>query len=184
MISLDIRLGYEGRMRGTLKGPKGYTFIELAVVILLLGIMITLITPRMRDTLLTNDLKATTRKIVGVIKGLRIEAVRAQETFYLHFDLGANRCWSDSSSMTGRERALEREKAFFLPENIRVLDIWILGKEKQQAGVAALRFGKKGYVQKTAIHLGSRDGRVFTLLLSPFLSRIEVLDRYVELEDT
>ncbi len=66
---------------------------------------------------------------------------------------------------------------------MRILDIWLKGKGKKVAGEAAIRFNKKGYVQQSVIHLASEDGRQFTLVLSPFLGRVRILERYVEFED-
>jgi len=165
------------------RDTKGYTFIELTVVILLVGIMITLITPRIRDVVLTDDLKRTTLRMIGVIKRLRGEAIREQETFFLHFDLETNRFWVDSSSMAEKERMQARENASSFPEGVRVLDVWFKGKGKKMVGETSIRFDRKGYVPQSVIHLGSEDDRQFTLVLSPFLGRVEVLDRYVELED-
>ena len=168
-----------------LRETKGFTLIELTVVVVLIGIIMTLTVPRFQTAILTDDLKATTRKMVGLIKGLRDEAIREQRVYFLHFDLESNRFWIDSTGMTEEERARAAEKAALLPEGIRVLDIWFSSKGKKMSGQTAIRFNKKGYVQPSAIHLGSDDdGRKFTLVLSPFLGRVKVYDRYIEFEET
>ena len=166
-----------------LRETKGFTLIELTVVVVLIGIIMTLTVPRFQTAIITDDLKATTRKMVGMIKGLRDEAIREQSVYFLHFDLESNRFWIDSTGMTEEERARAAEKAAPLPEGIRVLDIWFSGKGKKMSGQTAIRFNKKGYVQPSVIHLGSDDGRQFTLVLSPFLGRIRVYDRYIEFEE-
>ena len=139
--------------------------------------------PRFQTAIVTDDLKATTRKMVGMIKGLRDEAVREYRVYFLHFDLESNRFWIDSTGMTEEERARAAEKASTLPEGIRVLDIWFSGKGKKMTGQAAIRFNTKGYVQPSAIHLGSEDGREFTLVLSPFLGRVKIYEEYIEFEE-
>jgi general secretion pathway protein H len=85
--------------------------------------------------------------------------------------------------MTEEERARAAEKAYTLPERVQVLDIWFSSKGKKMTGQTVIRFSKKGYVQPSAIHLGADDGREFTLVLSPFLGRVEVYDRYIEFEE-
>ncbi|NNG08138.1 MAG: prepilin-type N-terminal cleavage/methylation domain-containing protein [Desulfobacteraceae bacterium] len=168
-----------------LRETRGFTLIELTVVVVLIGIMMTLTVPRFQTAIVTDDLKATARKMVGMIKGLRDEAIREQRVYFLHFDLESNRFWIDSTGMTEEERARAAEKAAPLPEGIRVLDIWFSSKGKKMNGQTAIRFNKKGYVQPSAIHLGSDDdGREFTLVLSPFLGRVKVYDRYIEFEET
>ena len=166
-----------------LRENKGFTLIELTVVVVLIGIMLTLTVPRFQTAILTDDLKTTTRKMVGMIKGLRDEAIREQRVYFLHFDLESNRFWIDSTGMTEEERARAAEKAQTLPESVQVLDIWSRSKGKKMTGQTAIRFSKKGYVQPSAIHLGADDGREFTLVLSPFLGRVEVYDRYIEFEE-
>jgi general secretion pathway protein H len=169
--------------RVMLRENKGFTLIELTVVVVLIGIILTLTVPRFQTAIMTDDLKATTRKMVGMIKGLRDEAIREQRVYFLHFDLESNRFWIDSTGMTEEERARAAEKAYTLPERVQVLDIWSSSKGKKMTGQTAIRFSKKGYVQPSAIHLGADDGREFTLVLSPFLGRVEVYDRYIEFEE-
>ncbi|MBW2616339.1 MAG: prepilin-type N-terminal cleavage/methylation domain-containing protein [Deltaproteobacteria bacterium] len=165
------------------RDEKGYTFIELTVVIILIGLMAAISVPRIRHGLLTDELKSASRKLVGVIKSLRNDAISGQKAFYLHLDLESNRFWTESEAMLEEERLSASEKAASLPEGVSILDVWFRGKGKKQHGVTVVRFSKKGYVQQCAIHLSSDDGRKFTLVLSPFLGRVRVLDSYVELED-
>lgn len=162
---------------------KGFTFIELTVVILLLGLMFALTVPRFQGALLTDDLKGSTRKMIGIIKNLRNEAIREQKDYILHFDLESNRFWIDSTDMTELERATASEEASHLPDGVRIMDVWFRGEGKTMAGETAIRFNKKGYVPQSVIHLGSDDGREFTLVLSPFLRRVKVLETYVDFAD-
>jgi prepilin-type N-terminal cleavage/methylation domain-containing protein len=165
------------------RDAKGYTFIELTVVVVLIGLMMAVTMPRFRYTLLTDDLKTATRKLVGIIKSIRSEAIRDQKGLFLHFDLEANRFWLETADMEETERLTAREKAPVLPAGIRFVDVWLKGEGKKVGGETAIRFYKQGYVQPAAIHLASEDGREWTLVLSPFLGRVEVLEKYVDFED-
>jgi len=166
------------------RNTNGYTLIELTVVIILIGVMTSLSVPKIRHAILTDKLKSASRKMIRVISRLRNDAIREQKTFYLHLDLEANRFWTDSDAMLEEERLSANEKALSLPQDISILDIWFRGKGKKQHGAVVIRFSKKGYVQESAIHLGSDDGRQFTLLLSPFLGKIKAFEDYVEFEDS
>ncbi|MCP4680993.1 MAG: prepilin-type N-terminal cleavage/methylation domain-containing protein, partial [Desulfobacterales bacterium] len=66
---------------------KGYTLIELVVVVLLIGMTMGLTTPRFREAVLTDPLKGATRKMVGIIKGIRSEAIQRHKAYSLYFDL-------------------------------------------------------------------------------------------------
>ena len=166
-----------------IRNSKGYTLIELIVVVVLIGLTLTLTIPRFRYVLLTDDLKATTRKMVGMINNLRNDAIREQRDYILRFDLESSQIWIDSPAMTDEERSMAREKAFKLAEGIRILDIWFKGEGKKIAGETGIRVNRRGYVQPSVIHLGSEEGKEYTLVLRPFLGRVNILENYVDAED-
>lgn len=152
------------------------------VVLVLVGLMVTIAVPRFRYAVLTDNLKGMARRMVGTIINLRNEAVREQRTYLFYLDLDSNRFWSEWVDMASEARRLAREGAFRFPEDVEILDVWFSGKGKQTASEAMIRFNRKGYVQESVIHLGSRDGRRLTLVLSPFHERVKVLDEYVDFE--
>lgn len=163
---------------------RGYTLVELIVVIVMIGLVLTFTAPRLRDGLLNDPLKAVARKMVGTINALRNEAVRERQAYTLYMDLNANRFWSTSNTMTADEHALAREQGVVLPDGIRFRDIWIKGKGKTVEGVARVLFTPKGYTEMSAIHLKTEDGREMTLVLNPFLSKIGIHDKYVEFDSS
>lgn len=161
---------------------RGYTLIELIVVIVLIGMILAFAAPRLRSSLLNDPLKAAARKIVGIFQNLRNEAVREQQAYTVHFDLNSNKFWTTWTSMSVEEQALAREKASPLPMDVRIRDVWIKGEGKIAEGDADILFTPRGYTLLSAVHLRSRDGRELTLELNPFISRVTVMDTYVEFE--
>ena len=161
-------------------GTKGFTLIELAVVIALLGLFLGLTIPRFQYYLVADDLKATTRKIVGLVREVRNEAIREQRVYTVHLDIESNRWWTEHTGMGDEEMQLAKEKAFVLPNGVRFLDVWCRNKGKQAQGDFALHFSKKGYVDQTMIHIGTETEREFTVELSPFLGTVKVHDTYVD----
>ena len=57
---------------------KGFTLIELVVVIFLIGIVLSLTYPRIQDALLRDRLKTAARRMIGTIKEIKNNAVREQ----------------------------------------------------------------------------------------------------------
>jgi prepilin-type N-terminal cleavage/methylation domain-containing protein len=57
------------------KNSKGYTLIELIVVIVLFGIIFSFTAPKFRDAVLTDSLKNVTRDLIGKINILRSDAI-------------------------------------------------------------------------------------------------------------
>lgn len=161
-------------------GTEGFTLIELAVVVALLGLFLGLTVPRFQDHLVADDLKAATRKIVGLVREVRNEAIREQRVYAIHLDIDSNRWWTEHADMEDEQILLAKEQAFVLPGGVKILDVWRRGRGKQAYGDVAIPFSKKGYVDQTLIHIGGDAGREFTVELSPFLGRVKVHDTYVD----
>ena len=166
-----------------MKQNKGYTLIELTLVIFLLGVMLAISIPNFRYSLLTDGLKSTTRKIIGLVKGIRNEAIREQKTYLFNIDLEYNLLWVEHADMDEAEKELAKARAFELPQGIRIMDVWRKGKGKKMDGEVSIPFNKKGYTEYTLLHLGAEDGREFTLALSPFLGSIKSYNKYVDVEN-
>ena len=162
---------------------RGFTLIELTMVILLAGLLLSLTVPRFRDAVLSDNLKSTTRKLIVKIDELRDASLRNHRDYILRFDLEANQYWVEDSGMSELERAAVREQPSTLPENVHILDIWLLGAGKQATGEASIWFYGKGYVRPSLIHLSSGDSRKFTLELRPFMRKVKVTEGYVEFEN-
>ena len=162
---------------------KGFTLIELVVVIGLIVMMMGLTMPQIRSTLLSDGLKRTALRMVGLAKNLRDEAIREQKTYGLHLDMVRQQYWIGFSTMTEEEQLLARENARKLPQNVQILDVWFKEEGKVNEGEVVILFFKKGYVQPSAIHLGNDDGRRFTIVLSPFGGKVKVLEKYVDFEN-
>ena len=158
---------------------KGYTFIELTIVIIIIGIMLALAVPGFRNATLSDQLKVATRGMISLLKDLRSEAIREQKTFVLNFDLQSNRFWICSSGMTEDERKQKQEKACSLPEGVHIISIRFRGGDALISGNTAIVFNKKGYTRPALISLGLEDERVFMLELSPFLGSIKVLEGHI-----
>ena len=158
---------------------RGYTLIELAVVVLLAGLMLMLAVPRVRDTLLNDDLKAAARLLLGSARELRNESVREQTDIILHIDLGQSAFWSYPADTTAEKQAELRKDAKRLPTGIRVMDFRHAGETKKAEGEAFIRFFRQGYVTPTVVRL-AKDDRTFTLVFNPFLPTVTVYEKPVD----
>lgn len=158
---------------------RGYTLIELSVVVLLIGMMLLIAIPRVRDTLLSDDLSAVTRQIIGASRELRNEAVREQVDFILHLDLNQPGFWTYSADTTAEKRAEIRRGAIRFPEGIRIAGVRHPEEVRKTEGEASVRFFRKGYTEPTVIHLVKED-RTFTLVFNPFLQAVSVYEKYVD----
>ena len=175
---LQIRT-YTLRRQGS---EAAFTLVELLVVCLLISITLAVSVPALRDTLFTDHLKATTRKIIGTIRELREEAVREQQPFMLYFDMEQKRIWYEKDG----EKDPEQQQVFFdrgiqLPASVRILDVWTKSDGRQTQGIASLWITRLGYMDMTVIHM-TDDSDTISIIFSPFLGSIKVADGYLDLE--
>jgi prepilin-type N-terminal cleavage/methylation domain-containing protein len=158
---------------------RGYTLIELSVVVLLIGIMLLIAVPRVWDNLLNDDLKAVTRRLINSASELRYESVREQTDYILHIDLSHPGFWSYPADTTAEKRAELRKGAFRFPEGIRIVDVRQADEARRTEGEALIRFFRQGYAAPTVVHL-AKDDRAFTVILNPFIPAMTVYEKYVD----
>lgn len=151
-----------------LSSHKGFTLIELSVVVFLIGLMLLIAAPKVRDTMLCDGLKTTVNHLTSMARELRSDAVRNQVDYILHLDLDSNLIWAHSIDMTPEARNEMKKRAFKLPREVKITDVCLSGKEKITDAEALIRFSRKDYMQPSIVHLTQNDQH-FTLVFEPFL---------------
>lgn len=159
---------------------RGFTLLELIVVMVLLSIMTAFAVPGIRTALFSDQLKATARQLIGLVNEIGQTARSNQQEYFLIFDSQSQAFRMQASKSEEDE---QKRKAVHVPEGIRVVDFTSAHGGTDSAGALSIRFSKKGYVDKTLIHLSDEDGRELTLALSPFLGVARLYDSYRTLED-
>lgn len=160
-------------------GRKGYTFIEISVVIVLISVIFLLAVPTVRDTVTSDRMRSAVRHLSGTARELKSGAVREQVDHFMHLDLDRGLVWDTRSDMTAEVKTTRRKQARALPAGIKVTDVTLLEEGKKSQGEVIIRFFSQGYVHPAAIHL-AQDDRVMTLVFQPFLSTFDVHEKYVD----
>ena len=160
---------------------RGYTLIELIVVLVLLSLMVGLVVPKFRQAVLSDSLDATSLRIIGLVQDLRERAISDQVSYILHLDIRGKKLWAFASSASEEEQETARERAYQLPVDVKIADIWSWTSGKLY-DEATIHFSKKGYIEQSMIHLQSQDGRQLSLELTPFLGSIKIHDGYVDFD--
>ena len=156
------------REPNNLSNHKGFTLIELSVVVFLIGLMLLIAVPKVRDTMLNDGLETTVNRLIGMARELRSDAVRNQVDYVLHLDMDNDLIWAHSADMTPEARDEIKKRAFNIPKEVNILDVYLFGKEKITDGEALIMFSKKDYMHPAVVHLAQKDQR-FTLVFEPFL---------------
>jgi len=160
---------------------KGFTLIELAVVIAILGVMIALVAPRFAD-LGEANLKRSARHLTGMIRFLRDEAQAKKTVYRLRFDIQAGSYWVEAMTLTS-DSTLEYRKVSqviagegSLSGNTTFRDVAVPGHPDDPY----LLFMPDGWVEHALIHLRDGEDRDFTLLVKPLTGDTELREGYVE----
>lgn len=158
---------------------KGFTLIEIAVVVFLIGLLLFLSVPSVRDALLRDHLQATVNRITATAANLRNDAVRENVARILNINIDERLFWTYSVDMTPEKKADMKRAAFVFPESVNIIDVSYATEEKKTEGEMAIVFYKNGMVQPAVIHLADGDRQV-TLIFEPFLNKIRIYDKYVD----
>ena len=164
------------------KTAKGFTLIELIVVMALLGIMIAFSVPRLHGTIFLDDTKESSRWIIGKVQSLKESAIRNQKQYVLHIDLDTGQAWDTDESMSADDLEKAALNAYTFPGGIRVMDVEFPIAGKIFSGRAAIRFYKAGYTDKAMIHLQD-DNQQLSFLIEPFLPQVKLFEKYATFED-
>lgn len=162
---------------------RGFTLIELIVVITLISIMMFFAVPRLNTNLLSSNEREVSKWIVLTVKSLKKNALRGQIRHRLHVDLDNNKLWTsvDAPEIDElEEMAQKKMNEYELPDGFQLIDVAFPGEQKKNSGVAKIRFFKKGYSDHAMIHLEDDSANRLTYEVEPFLLHVQIHEKYVE----
>jgi len=159
---------------------RGFTLVELLVVIALIGMVLVLAVPTTRDAMTVNNLKKTSRQLVGLMRQLRTDAVRDQLDYILVLNIPGASYHVIASDMTPEKQNDLKKNAKKFPAGVAVLDIINPKNEKIAAGEVRIKFGRNNVGPPLVIHLVEDEDRM-TLVVNPFLGITAVYDQYADI---
>ena len=165
------------------KQIKGFTFIELIVVISLISLMLFLAIPRFHGNFLSDSTKDVSRWILLKIPYIKEKAAREQKRYILHMSFDSNKFWITHEAMSQDSLQSAEENGYKLPENIKLLDVEYPDQKKISVGEADIHFNEEGYSDKAIIHLEKDDNEQFSFMIEPFLSKVRLFNSYVGFAD-
>jgi prepilin-type N-terminal cleavage/methylation domain-containing protein len=174
------------RTASRLTGPSGFTLLELIIVSALIGIMLVISVPTLHNTFIDDRLKATSRKIIGLINGVRELAVREQQSYFLSIDKNENRIWYEkdmeleATESTEDTEETEDKSEFNIPDEVRISEIWTKSEGEYSDDQNRIWISRKGYMDQTVLHLRDDDDNVISLHFSPFFGSVTIYDEYTQ----
>ncbi|MGW8195239.1 MAG: pilus assembly FimT family protein, partial [Desulforhopalus sp.] len=142
----------------------GFTLVEMIIVCVLIGLMLSLTVPTMRNTIFADPLKSSTRKVIGLVNGVRELAAREQQAYLLHISEAENRLWYEKEihDAASEEDTLQDNSELQLPDAVKISGLLIGGGQTLQQDNSVIWISKHGFIQQTAIRLENDDGDTLT----------------------
>jgi len=163
---------------------KGFTLIELVVVVALISIMLFLAIPRFQSDFFTDSTKKVSRWIMYKVPALKENAFRKQKKYVLHVGIDSEKLWITHESMSDEELQDAEMDGYKLPDDIKLQDVEFPDEQVISAGRADIYFYEKGYSDKAIIHMVHDDDHRLSFLIEPFLPQVHLYNKYVGLEDS
>jgi len=159
----------------------GFTLLELIVVMVLIGITASFSVPQLGGFLVADQMKTTMRRLVGIVYQTSELARRGQVAYLLRYKAVENRFEAIPETMAAGAEQKEKDKTLSLsvPESVMVGQIWSWYGGVQGNDEGSIRFSPQGYIEPTVLYLQRDDGHEMSLVLSPFLATVRVLDSHV-----
>ena len=172
---------------------RGYTLIELAVVILVLGIVLMVAAPRLTPFLLETRLEASARQLASFCRYTNAQAVLTKTHLVLNIDIDEREYWlttfiADKTTVffQGTEDLEEIEittdllRRRRLPETARFQDVVLSESGYADSGTVVLDFTPVGVSQEMFVHLRGKRGSQLTVFFDPVTGTTGILEGYVE----
>jgi prepilin-type N-terminal cleavage/methylation domain-containing protein len=162
----------------------GFTLLELAVVLLIVGLLITVAVPRFPD-LTGARLESSARRLAALVRYLSGEAAFRSHLYRLHYDLDQQSYWvtvlttvQDTAEFIVDEAPLSRPVQ--LPPSIMFADVRVPDVGRVNRGQVYTHFYPHGYIDPTVIHLRDQSSRVLTVVIPPLTGEARIYEGYVE----
>ncbi|MGE3536292.1 MAG: Tfp pilus assembly protein FimT/FimU [Candidatus Tectimicrobiota bacterium] len=166
---------------GACHAERGFTLVELGMVIFVLGMVMATVMPRFSGTFERQQLRSTINVVHGTVRYVHAHAALTKRIYRLVFDL--DRQIMSVCYLSGETCILEttrelRDYAF--PAHVHILDVVLPQGGKIREGLAATHFHPTGLAEPSVIHLITDSNQKITLMIEPLAGRVKVYDEYVE----
>jgi general secretion pathway protein H len=160
-------------------GVPGFTLLEIAVVIFIMGLMTTLAIPYLGG-FHGAQLKSEARRLAGRANYLYDEASNQQVIYRMTFDLDHNGYYVTRMDPYGPNPKFIPYAGTWgdevvMPAGLVLRDVSVEGIGGAKAGSISCQFYPEGYVDATVIHLASVAGEVLTLSFNPLTGNVGIV---------
>lgn len=153
---------------------RGYTFLELIVVLAIIGAAVLLVMPQVGKGVETLRLKSTTRQLASVLRYARVLAVSERTVSVVGLDLSREEYWL--GMMAPGSTREEVRTTYTLPETVKVA-VQPLGEASSRTrGIVRFMFFPRGGAYGGWLWLEGEKGRRYGIVVDPLTGRVRISD--------
>ena len=173
--------------------PKGFTLIELIIVLVIVSIMAAMVSPTISRSLASLQLKTAARKVAAALRYARTQAVAQAKDYQAVFSFDEREVTvspaESEGEESGEEKALpeeggtqqsqeqEKPKVYTLPEEVKFLE-FVAGEEEVNSGSTTITFRPNGSSDGGEVVLSDEaEKREYRIVVSFLTGAVEVKEK-------
>ncbi len=167
-------------IRSPSRPHRGFTLIELMVVMLLISIVLSIAIPRFEEGVFEDPTRKLSRWMINTVRTLRSQSIQQQKVQSLVLDLSHQRMWLSSEEMSEEATAAAMEHARELPGGMKFVDVQFPLADPISNGTAQINFYPAGYSDNVLIHLENDNAERFTYHVQPLLPKVKFFEDWID----
>ncbi len=174
---------------------RGYTLIELVVVVVIAGILVAMTVTRLDYLLPKYRLRGAAREVGAIMKQARVRAASTGREVYVEFDLRKGTYWLlvafpklDDAGREVEPRSFEHQPVLrqVLPGDsgdVEFVDVIFGVRDKVDSGTARLRVSPFGSTNHVIVNLRGWDGREMAVKMNGFTGNLSFYEEHKDADE-
>lgn len=155
------------------KGPRGFTLIELVIVLIIISLLAVLLTPNLTRTLSHMEAKGAAKRLSAILRYCRSDAVNKRRVNLVVLDTASNVV--SIYSLHEEEPEPKAERFYPLPAGVKLEKIDV-GKNLYDSSQPAFEFYPNGGSNGGTAVIRSERGRTYTIRVDLLTGGVKVLE--------
>lgn len=162
----------------------GFTLLELSLVLFIIGLLVTVLVPRLGG-LNRARLETSAQRLAALVRYLNGEAAFRGHIYRIRYDLDQHRYAVQVLTPSQETKTFVADESPLslpvqLPASITFADIRVPSVGQVSSGYVFTHFYPQGYTDPTVIHLRDQQSQVMTVMIPPITGEATVYEGYVD----
>jgi len=158
---------------------KGFTLIELAVVLVILAISVTVLFPKFGTSRFQQiRFRSSANRIASVAEYAHQRAACARLIHLLYLDTEKGAYWVTSQTSDGQVVPITDtfSSKSRLPEGVQFAGVELRGMDTSSQDVVAIRFSPQGWADPATVHLICSTGETMSVIIDELSGQVETCE--------